>query len=110
LIISRGKIVADGPVDQLIQQAEGAVEIAVEAAGAGIVEALGQLPGVRRVTPTRPGADGRVAVSVTAEGARDLRPDIYGLAKSRGWTLYELHQAPGSLEDLFHQLTREPGS
>src|SRR5256886_4603527 len=35
LIISRGKIVADGPVDRLIQQAEGAVEIAVEAAGAG---------------------------------------------------------------------------
>jgi ABC-2 type transport system ATP-binding protein len=101
LIISRGK---------LIQQAEGAVEIAVEAAGAGIVEALGQLPGVRRVTPTRAVADGRVAVSVTAEGTRDVRPDIYGLAKSRGWTLYELHQAPGSLEDLFHQLTREPGS
>src|SRR6266576_3827093 len=48
LIISRGKIVADGPVDRLIQQAEGAVEIAVEAAGAGVAEALGQLPGVRR--------------------------------------------------------------
>jgi ABC-2 type transport system ATP-binding protein len=110
LIISRGKIVADGPVDQLIQQAEGAVEIAVEAAGAGIVEALGQLPGVRRVTPARPGADGRVAVSVTADRARDLRPDIFALASSRGWTLYELHQAPGSLEDLFHQLTRERGS
>ena len=31
LIISRGKIVADGPVDRLIRQAEGAVEIAVEA-------------------------------------------------------------------------------
>src|SRR5713101_844219 len=30
LIISRGKIVADGPVDQLIAKAAGAVEIAVE--------------------------------------------------------------------------------
>src|SRR5256886_10465197 len=48
LIISRGTIVADGPVDRLIQQAEGAVEISVEAAGAGMAEALGQLPGVRR--------------------------------------------------------------
>src|SRR5881398_2560022 len=43
LIISRGKIVADGPVERLIQQAEGAVEIAVEAAGTGVAEALGQL-------------------------------------------------------------------
>src|SRR5213595_1191340 len=45
LIISRGKIVADGPVDQLIAKAVGggAVDIAVEAAGAGVAEALGQL-------------------------------------------------------------------
>src|SRR5438876_152766 len=46
LIISRGKIVADGPVDRLIAQAAGAIEVAVEAAGAGVAEALGQLPGV----------------------------------------------------------------
>src|SRR5881275_2656225 len=52
LIISRGKIVADGPVDRLIAQAAGggAIEIAVEAAGAGVAEALGRLSGVRRVT------------------------------------------------------------
>src|SRR5213594_1578168 len=60
LIISRGKIVADGPVDRLIQQAEGAVAIAVEAAGTGIAEALGKLPGVRRVTPAAVPVDGRV--------------------------------------------------
>src|SRR5207237_280669 len=51
LIISRGKIVADGPVDRLIRQAEGAVEIAVEAAGTGVAEALGGLPGGRQVSP-----------------------------------------------------------
>src|SRR5437016_3903414 len=89
LIISRGKIVADGPVDRLIQQAEGAVEIAVEAAGAGVVEALGQLPGVRRVESGR-AADGRVAVTLTADGGTDLRPEIFGLAKARGWTELEL--------------------
>src|SRR2546430_2898641 len=107
LIISRGKIVADGPVDRLIRQAEGAVEIAVEAAGSGVAEALGRLAGVRHVTPG-PATDGRVAVTLTADSSTDLRPEIYGLAKTQGWTLYELHQAPGSLEDLFHQLTSKP--
>src|SRR5881296_2447644 len=63
LIISRGKIVADGPVDRLIRQAEGAVEIAVEAAGTGVAEALGQLPGVRQVSPADPATNGRVAVT-----------------------------------------------
>jgi len=104
LVISGGKIVADGPVDRLIQQAQGAVEIAVEAAGAGVAEALGGLSGVRRIEPART-ADGRVSVTLTADGTTDLRPEIFALAKSRGWTLYELHQQRASLEDLFHQLT-----
>jgi len=105
LVISRGKIVADGAVDRLIQQAEGAVAIAVEAAGTGIAEALRELPGVRRVEAGR-AADGRVAVTLTADGGTDLRPEIFGLAKSRGWTLYELHEERASLEELFRQLTR----
>jgi len=106
LIISRGRIVADGPVDRLIRQAEGAVEIAVEAAGDGVAAALAQLPGVRQVAPQDRTADGRVALTLTADRTRDLRPEIFALAKARGWTLYELHQAAGSLEDLFQQLTQ----
>src|SRR5216117_1820898 len=106
LVISRGKIVADGPVDRLIQQAEGAVAIAVEAAGDGVAAALAQLPGVRQVAPQDRTAHGRVALTLTADRTRDLRPEIFALAKARGWTLYELHQAAGSLEDLFQQLTQ----
>ncbi len=106
LIINRGKIVADGAVDRLIAQAAGAVEIAVEASGAGVAEALGKLPGVRRVTPSAVPADGRVAVTLTVDGAQDLRPEIFALAQARGWTLYELHRQAGTLEDLFQQLTQ----
>jgi len=106
LIINRGKIVADGAVDRLIAQAAGAVEIAVEASGAGVAEALGKLPGVRRVTPAAVPVDGRVAVTLTVDSARDLRPEIFALAQARGWTLYELHRQAGTLEDLFHQLTQ----
>ena len=109
LVISRGKIVADGAVDRLIQQAEGAVAIAVEAAGTGIAEALRELPGVRRVEAGR-AADGRVAVTLTADGGTDLRPEIFGLAKARGWTLYELHAERAGLEELFHQLTQADAS
>src|SRR5207253_5805901 len=60
--------------------------------------------------PAGPVTDGRVALTLTADRSTDLRPEIFGLAKARGWTLYELHQAAGSLEDLFHQLTSEPRS
>jgi len=109
LIIARGKIVADGPVDRLVRQAEGAVEISVEAAGDGVADALRHLPGVRAVQPARRAGNGRTAVTLTADRGEDLRPEIFALAKSRGWTLYELHQEAGSLEDLFHQLTQASG-
>jgi ABC-2 type transport system ATP-binding protein len=46
-----------------------------------------------------------VEVAITADGTRDLRPQIFDLAKARGWTLYELHQEAGSLESLFRHLT-----
>jgi ABC-2 type transport system ATP-binding protein len=105
LIINRGKIVADGAVDRLIERAEGAVEIAVEAAGDGIADGLRALPGARNVAVSRTVGDGRVAVTLTADRSADLRPRIFALATARGWTLYELHQETGSLEELFRQLT-----
>jgi len=104
LIISGGRIVADGPVDQLIARAEGASRVAVEAAGNAVAERLAALPGVRAVEP-HPTGDGRVRVIVTAAGSEDLRPQIFELAKAERWTLYELHQEAGSLEDLFRELT-----
>jgi len=111
LIINRGRIVADGPVDDLISRAKDGARIAVEAAGPGVSDRLAELPGVTRVE--RHEADGdRVRVTVSTGAAEDLRPRIFELAKTAGWTLYELHQEAGSLEDLFRQLTtdhQEPG-
>jgi ABC-2 type transport system ATP-binding protein len=103
LIIHRGAIAADGPVDELVNRAKGAARIALEVAGVGVVEAVQALPGVRQVQPRE--LDGRLRVVLTADGARDLRPELYRLAVDRGWTLFELHQEAGSLEDLFRQLT-----
>ena len=104
LIISQGRIVADGPVDQLIARAKGASRIGVEAAGNAIASRLAALPGVASVEPHE-ASNGRERVIVTAAGADDLRPRIFELAKAERWTLYELHQEAGSLEDLFRELT-----
>jgi gliding motility-associated transport system ATP-binding protein len=104
LIINAGRIVADGPVDELIARAKGASRIAVEVAGDGVAERLARLPGVDTVVP-RDQSDGRIRLLVTAVGSEDLRPRIFELAKSEQWTLFELHQEAGSLEDLFRELT-----
>jgi ABC-2 type transport system ATP-binding protein len=103
LIINRGKIVADGAVDALVGQATTGVRISVEASGHQVENRLASLPGVRGVE-RREASNGRVKLSVMAAG-EDVRPRIFELAKQEGWTLYELHQEAGSLEDLFRQLT-----
>jgi ABC-2 type transport system ATP-binding protein len=102
LIINRGKIVADGAVETLVGQATAGIRISVEASGAGVENRLAQLEGVRGVE-RREAIDGRIKLNVTA--TEDVRPHIFELAKAEGWTLYELHQEAGSLEDLFRQLT-----
>ena len=106
LIIHQGKIVADGAMDALMQRAEGAVQLTVEATGARVEERLGALPGVQRVEPLGGAAarDG-ARVRLTVAGGADLRPEVFALAKREDWVLYELHQEQGSLEDLFRELT-----
>jgi ABC-2 type transport system ATP-binding protein len=106
LIINRGRIVADGPVEELVSRARGGSRITVEVAGADVPDRLGALPGVREIEP-RAGEGGRTRLTVLASGGDDLRPRIFDLAKASGWTLYELHQEAGSLEDLFRELTTD---
>ena len=111
LIISDGKIVADGQVDDLVARVSGAVEVRVEVGGAGgsgqggVAKALARLEGVHEVGETHDHGDGRVALSLTADAAADVRPAVFELAKAEGWTLYELHQQTRSLERLFQELT-----
>ncbi len=105
LIIHKGRIAAAGPVDALIAQAEGRAHITVEVRGDEVGVGLEGLSGVQSVRPARDAPDGRVALTVMSDGTRDLRPAIFDLAKSRGWTLYELHQRASSVEDLFRQIT-----
>jgi ABC-2 type transport system ATP-binding protein len=102
LIINGGKIVADDSVHTLLTRATAGVRINVEATGSGLDEGLGTLDGIRSVQRHEV-HDGRQRFTVVA--ANDIRPNIFTLAKDRGWTLFELHHESGNLEDLFRQLT-----
>jgi ABC-2 type transport system ATP-binding protein len=107
LIINAGRVVADGPVGNLVRRAQGLSQVYVEIAGEGVLQALRSVPGVAMVEP-EPATDGRVTATLTVEGDTDIRPEVFRLAKASDWTLYELHQVAGSLESLFRQLTEGP--
>ncbi len=103
LIISHGRLVADGSVQDLLDRDRAGARYVVEVEGAGVAEQLADLEGVASATAEP--VDGRLRVTVAAKGGAELRPSISGLAAQRGWTLWELHRERGSLERLFHELT-----
>lgn len=106
IIINRGRIVADGSVDDLVTRAAHGSRLYVEARGADVRGRLASLPGVHDLTVDDRASHGdRVRVTLSVSGDRDLRPDVFELAKREGWLLFELHQESGSLEDLFRELT-----
>lgn len=105
VVIHKGRIAADGPVTQLMEQAKGAVHVALEVTGAGVLEAVRGLAGVLTVEDRSPKAGERRVLALTADAESDIRPRVFELAKQRGWTLYELHQETRSLEEVFRELT-----
>ncbi len=120
IIISRGRIVADGPIDE-IRAKSGKVRRYVvciqESAGdqpyrgtgslpkqKDVEEALGAVKGIKKVSEL-PTDERAHAYELTSEQANDLRPEIFRLVADKGWVLLELHRDTQKLEDVFRDLT-----
>ena len=107
LLISRGKLVADSPVKELLQRARGIRTVHIEVEGSEVEKALGEVPGVGDIERAEP-IDGRKRYVITAQDNDvDLRPQIFQLAAKRGWTLWELREDRARMEDVFHMLTAQ---
>ncbi|MGW8264915.1 MAG: ATP-binding cassette domain-containing protein [Longimicrobiales bacterium] len=105
VILNRGKLVAQGSVQELLATRSGRARYVVEAQGEGIAEALASLHGVKGHEATS--VEGRTRVSLEGGGDQELRPEIFAMAREKGWVLWELHRERASLEDVFRQLTSE---
>ena len=105
VILRRGRLAAEGSVHDLIADRTAGARYVVEAQGEGIAEALSRLTGVSHHTTRE--VDGRTRVELDASDSTELRPEIFALARDRGWTLWELHREKASLEELFRNLTAD---
>ena len=106
LLINRGQLVADSPVDEIFQLTPGLRKIYVEAEGNQIESGLSALDSVDSVQRLDP-IDSRKRYIVNLSGSEDPRPSIFKTAVSNGWILWELHEERMRLEDVFHTLTSE---
>ncbi len=108
LIISGGKLVADGTPEELRARDRGArYRVVLEANGVAkdaIRDRLIKVAGVSRCEIVA--ADGgEHAFKIDASTADDLRKPLFRAAVDNQWTLLELVRESASLEDVFRHLT-----
>jgi len=116
IIVSKGRVVADGPLDE-IRARTGRVRYVITVAEGraegdkrppdteDVEEALRGLPGVRSVR-SLPTDEKVIKVEVSGAQDGDIRADMFRLAVARGWTLLELRRDAQSLGAVFRDLTR----
>jgi ABC-2 type transport system ATP-binding protein len=106
VIISRGRIVADGTLTDLRRRAmkRQRIEVAASAAREELGKALGSLRDAKRVD-FHDESNGIVRYRVEADHAKDILKQVYGLLKDRGWDACELRDVPFTLEETFLALT-----
>ncbi len=102
VIIHRGRIVASGTLDRLMEELSPVARVQVQVEGPPelVSASLRALRGVTRVE-SRGVADGVGTFVVEAERARDIRRDLVQLVTEQRWGLLELRPVGFSLEDLF---------
>lgn len=108
VIINEGKIIADGTIRDLKQQAmkqnRCVLSLAVEPKA--VLEELGKIPSVEKVEHT--GSEGGIHhYSLRHDFDKDVWQDLDRLIKSKNWPLKAFTDHKISLEETFIQLNRE---
>jgi ABC-2 type transport system ATP-binding protein len=102
VIINKGTIVAQGPIDMLVEQffPSSRVEVELAKSDPAARDAMRAIPGVVAVTEVA-GGDGGGRYVVEAARARDVRAEIFQLAANQHWGLRELRRVGMTLEEVF---------
>jgi ABC-2 type transport system ATP-binding protein len=116
VIINKGSIVAQGPIDTLVDQFFPTTRVEVEIVGppAAVHERMRAIPGVVAVQGLAM-TDGTGRYVVESARGRDVRSEIFELASQQRWSLLELKRVGTTLEEVFirvvagEQAAEEPG-
>jgi ABC-2 type transport system ATP-binding protein len=107
IVIHQGSIRYDGSIAAFAGNARRIRLVVGEIEPKVLQESLSALPGFRSVADVAHTEDGLLTCTVITDDGVDLRPGIFRAAVAGGFTIYELALERTSMEDIFHQLTRE---
>jgi ABC-2 type transport system ATP-binding protein len=106
IIINKGSIVAQGPIDTLVEQFFPASRVQVELLGPpeAVRNGLASIPGVTVVVDAGGTTDGLGSYLVESPRGRDVRTEIFLLAAQQRWELRELRRVGMTLEEVFMRI------
>lgn len=102
LIINRGRIVADDPIEQLQNRVSAEMVVTVEFHQNAQESKLRQIRHIKRVENL-----GKNRWHLVSDPDHDIRGDIFRFAVENHLTLLEMHKEMYSVEDVFQELTRQ---
>jgi ABC-2 type transport system ATP-binding protein len=102
IIINKGSVVAQGPIDSLVEQVFPTARVEVEIVGPppAVRDRIRSIAGVLSVEDQLV-ANGAARYVVEAERGRDVRAEIFKLAAQQHWDLLELRRVGMTLEEVF---------
>ncbi|PHI20007.1 gliding motility-associated ABC transporter ATP-binding subunit GldA [Lewinellaceae bacterium SD302] len=102
LIIDRGNLVADDPIERLQSRLKGEVIIKLELIGSVATKELENISGVSRAE-----ANGQGRYRLFISGKDDPRAEIFRFVVDKGLTMLGMQREELSVEDVFRQLTAQ---
>lgn len=109
IVISNGKIVADGKTDELSQSLSGKKKLMITVASesSAVVDELKKIPGITKVEKVRSFAGGLVKYSVSYSKDEDIRKDVFSAMVRLDAPIMEMQSGDETLEDMFLKLTQD---
>ncbi len=109
IVISNGKIVADGKTDELSQSLSGKKKLMITVASesSAVVDELKKIPGVTKAEKVRSFAGGLVKYSVSYSKDEDIRKDVFSAMVRLDAPIMEMQSGDETLEDMFLKLTQD---
>ncbi len=101
IIINKGKLVANAPIQSLKEQFAGQNIVTVEFAEKADKNQLAKISRVQEVKDL-----GQNQWQLTSASNHDIRADVFAFAVANKLTILELHKELFSMEDVFQQLTK----
>lgn len=101
IIINRGQLVADDPIERLRERGKKEIVVTVEFSQTVAEKQLKALPNVRRVE-----SSGKNRWKLYSDDKHDIREEVSRFASANSLTLLEIRKEEISIEDVFRNLTQ----